>query len=401
MKITVPELFVWRSDRALKAVTESDDGALRFPAVLTTEKPGLRWFRDPDTGDYSEFDEICLCTESAVDLSRARDGIALKMFYGHNSMDLPIGTWTDVSVSRSLAPFPGLRGNGVFSRTDGDVYAAGWLTPGEKQPVSALRESVKTRSLDSVSIGYRTQVAKIVRKGAKWKSYEATERDLWIWTDWQLFEASLVPIPFDEYSQIGRTLAAESFTPEKLARFCRRGEESREIPCEIIAPSRMVRIGVDTQAAPAAQTGKENAMTIEELLERIAELDDSVRRELVSRVAQDAIKEAAAAAVVEAQETLRKEHSVALAAAKKEAREAGRQEERDYVAELETIAKDVAEDPDNVHADPLGKRILDLYGKPIDAVKAVAEVLREQRLAPLGGKKPAETESGAKRKFLG
>ena len=402
MKIRAPKRLIFRGTPAPKpAVIKKRDGTLEFPAVLTTEKPGYRWFRDPETGNYKRFLEIV--TVEGMDLSRGATR-PYKMYYGHNSADLPLGDWNGVYKDGDYEPYPALRAKvGRLVRSDGVVH--NWW--GEQQPVSAVRAAVLDGTMDAVSIGYDVYESKVVRKGEEWEGYKAEDDDLWVWTRSALYEASLVPEPFDELAQVGRLKSDGSpWTPEELFKTCSTGEH--EINCEIIAPRRamLTKSETPTSAPRSASAGaatdagdpstagspaspeneREQAMDREKLIETIkrflADNPDETTQALVEDFAPDVIDAA---------------YDRGLKAGLEKGEEfgikSGIRKERDHRQAFEEHLRAVALDPENPYdpKDPYAQELLAYYDEPPEAIERAVRRLRAARGKPLG-LRPREQE---------
>jgi hypothetical protein len=383
MKTQVRKHYILRGTSFEKSndVVVQDDGIIRFPAILATEAPGIRYLRDPETGAFCPFDEIIKM--DGMDLSRGKKR-NFKMYYCHNSADLALGDWNNVAADLNAKPCRLLRAQyGNFKRKDG--VATNRM--GMAQPLSAVRESLIDGSLDSVSIGYDTfSEFKIIRQGSEWEGIKATVRDAWVWLKSQLIEASLVPEPFDVGALVGRDYAGRIMTPESIYEMTTNGDEEANFECEIVKHKVSI---VKTEP----ETGDE-PMDAKLIREHLATLDEKAQVEFLHVAASETINGLIITAREEGKKEGIAEEKLVSDITAKDSFEKGKIEGRSYHDKFVELAKYAAENPDKWVSDPISQKLFNHYGKTLEIVKAIADTLVAERAKPVGGKPAADvTES--------
>lgn len=148
----------------------------RVRFTFMTEAPCENWF----------VPEVCLCRKENADLTRFKNGVAPCLF-NHNR---------DIVIAKI---------DKLFS--EDNRYKAEVIFDKDEQSETIFQKCI-SGSLRGVSVGYIPKEVKRVKAGETYKGVKY-ERETDVVTKWELLEVSIVSIPADSDSGVGRTLSTD------------------------------------------------------------------------------------------------------------------------------------------------------------------------------------------------
>lgn len=159
---------------AATAPSTWSDGDRSFEFVLATPQPVLRWYRDCDTWERFQAEEV-LPTETAVLMDESGRSIPILNSHQSWSVESVVGVVTEMR------------------REDGKIVCKGRLSG--RDSVADVVEGVREGVLRNLSVGYDTPDMELVTDAVTGKKTMRAKR-------WTILEASLVPVPADGNAQV-------------------------------------------------------------------------------------------------------------------------------------------------------------------------------------------------------